>query len=162
MSNISEPNSQHTSTLKPQIHMLRANPPHEKSWQTHHKDYSFGIDPTENTEKGRKRRFLPSYVNALQNPNLKMTCSGLIRLVENLRKTHHTTHSFRPIRLDPTINERNKITLPFFSTTSKPNPPLQPKLTCLGLKHWKNCSVGSSEGPFSNDVRNRRKIALRT
>ena len=125
MSNISEPNSQHTSTLKPQIHMLRANPPHEKSWQTHHKDYSFGINPTENTEKGRRRRFLPSYVKALQNPNLKMTCSGLIRLVENLRKTHHTTRYFRPIHLDPTKNERNKRLSPRFSTTPKPNPTLK-------------------------------------
>jgi hypothetical protein len=54
--------------------MLRGTPPHEKSWQTHHKDYSFGIDPTENTKNGKeKKRFLPSYVNALQNPNLKTT-----------------------------------------------------------------------------------------
>jgi hypothetical protein len=45
--------------------------------------------------------------------------------VENLRKTHHTTRSFRPIHLDPTKNERNKRLPPGFSTTPKPNPTLK-------------------------------------
>ena len=131
MSNISEPNSQHTSTLKPHIHMLRGNPPHVKSWRTHHKDYSFGIDPTENTENGENKKISAQLRQRTPKPKPQKTCLGLIRLVENLRKTHHTTRYFRPTPLDPTKNVRHKRFPSSSSTTPKPNPTLKRQFEML-------------------------------
>ena len=80
-----------------------------------------------NTENGRKKSFLPSYVNTTPNPKPhKMTCLGWIRLAENLRKTPSTiADGSDPIHLDAIKNERNKRLPPSFSTTPKPNPTLK-------------------------------------
>ena len=98
---------------------IRLIPRVEKSTKIHHTNKSASTNQ-KIRKMGATRDSCPGFSTQFLNPNLKLACLGLIRLVENLHKPHYTSHSLRPTHLESTVNERNK-TLPVFPTTSTPN-----------------------------------------